>query len=914
MRQQEYCYDFDKTKEDITNSFIDLLSSNSDLLSYDFYISRNIHSRFSIFIIGLPSNKKESIANMIQQKPFFQWIESIESIDKEDDFIIEELEKSSNRVAEKYNIYFSERHLDKSNWFINHKFDSSIPIISFYSFKGGLGRTTAMVLSAITMARVGKKVVLLDLDLEAPGLSSIFENENHDYTKVKGVLDFLIELSANSNNIKRLKIDDYYFTVNSQELVGTNGGELIIVPAAATDEDSAEGYIDKLSKTNITFNEHKTFLLDNLMRVIQNELKPDYILLDTRTGINDIGGMVFNRYSNMIFLFFYGNQQNMFGLKAMLPNLVKTKAPFFLINSPVPENESDKAEELDYFIESSYSLFSELYYKEDKVPEQNDKSAEHYPINVPFSRTALNLNSYSKLNSLSTDYGDDNPYKQIADIIMSNEKKERGNPNIKEDSALLRALSKITPEVASSDEEYKTDSDLKRFFYPRKDYKYIYDNNKFLILGDKGSGKTALFAVLNHHEYSTALAKYCGVEKADVDNVSWHIALNKEEGYPTLRNFNNMSELTQIQLSDYWLVLLFRYFPTKYVTNNKLIEKIKNAKLSNLKKIAQEPSIGEELEEELFNCEKQLEENNESLIFVYDYLDSLLTTESNFRGKAVSALLTVWYDYISRFKRIRSKIFLRKDIFDREVETGTDKVKLKNYSVTIEWTYDQLLNIIWKRLLEIDISLEDRLFGEYRTHIDRNSSALGYIPGLPESANREMMDKFLGRYMGGNNKAFPYNWIIYHVSDTNQKIQPRTILTLFSQTAHIQLEDFEETNTLIKPYNMETALSIVSELKVREMCEEYPEFKSFFHNLYKKIDKFPVEAEIFKEKLEELNELRMSPEDTIDRLKDIGVVQDYKSKKKGAYRRYHIPDIYLFGMKLKRRGPGAHNAIFKSYG
>ena len=42
--------------------------------------------------------------------------------------------------------------------------------VTFYSYKGGVGRTMAMANVAALLARKGRKVVMLDFDLEAPGL------------------------------------------------------------------------------------------------------------------------------------------------------------------------------------------------------------------------------------------------------------------------------------------------------------------------------------------------------------------------------------------------------------------------------------------------------------------------------------------------------------------------------------------------------------------------------------------------------------------------------------------------------------------------------------------------------------------------------------------------------------------------
>src|SRR5207248_3589129 len=44
--------------------------------------------------------------------------------------------------------------------------------ITFYSFKGGVGRTMALVNVGLELVRRGRRVLLIDFDLEAPGLTT----------------------------------------------------------------------------------------------------------------------------------------------------------------------------------------------------------------------------------------------------------------------------------------------------------------------------------------------------------------------------------------------------------------------------------------------------------------------------------------------------------------------------------------------------------------------------------------------------------------------------------------------------------------------------------------------------------------------------------------------------------------------
>lgn len=225
------------------------------------------------------------------------------------------------------------------------------------------------------------------------------------------------------------------------------------------------------------------------------------------------------------------------------------------------------------------------------------------------------------------------------------------------------------------------------------------------------------------------------------------------------------------------------------------------------------------------------------------------------RGRILSALLDVWRSFYHRFSRIRTKIFLRKDIFDREIDI-TDKVKFNNHSSEINWEYDQLLNVVWKRLWHSKHDIKPWLNEYIKPHIkevDSQSSDnfLGIIPNLSHEQNFELLRQLIGEYMGANNKAYPYNWITYHVSDTHRRIQPRSLLNLFSvaATKQIEAQDFESPFHL-KPRYMELATKEVADRRVQDIKEEYPELDKVFDQLKDYHQQFPIEETKLEDALE----------------------------------------------------------------
>src|ERR1041384_149121 len=71
-------------------------------------------------------------------------------------------------------------------------------VVTFYSFKGGVGRTFALGDVAVYLARWGYRVLCVDLDLEAPGLARYFHGWLKDDNR-PGMLEVL-EAWANDAN------------------------------------------------------------------------------------------------------------------------------------------------------------------------------------------------------------------------------------------------------------------------------------------------------------------------------------------------------------------------------------------------------------------------------------------------------------------------------------------------------------------------------------------------------------------------------------------------------------------------------------------------------------------------------------------------------------------------------------------
>ncbi len=179
-------------------------------------------------------------------------------------------------------------------------------VVTFYSFKGGVGRSMAMMNCAANLVEQGKKVLVVDFDLEAPGLDTF--NLDWGIRAIrKGLVDYVIEYL---NTDIAPKLDEYVHKGSFKE---KSKGELWLLPAG---ERSSE-YHHRLNAINWRhLYEHRDgyLLFENLKAQWKNLLNPDYVLVDSRTGHTDVSGICTRQIPDATVLLFFPNKLNLSGL------------------------------------------------------------------------------------------------------------------------------------------------------------------------------------------------------------------------------------------------------------------------------------------------------------------------------------------------------------------------------------------------------------------------------------------------------------------------------------------------------------------------------------------------------------------------------------------------------------------------
>ncbi|PDW02513.1 ParA family protein [Candidatus Viridilinea mediisalina] len=265
--------------------------------------------------------------------------------------------------------------------------------IVFFSIKGGVGRSTALAASAWALAQQGKRVLVLDLDLEAPGLSSaLLPNERRlDY----GIADWLVEdLVDNGDTV-------------FEQMVATStlahDGEIYVVPAHGRDPGEYVAKLGRVWMPKVSIEGRRegwSQRLQRLMNALEQRWQPDVILIDSRAGIDEVASAcVTDLGANLVLLFAIHAEQTWTGYRILFRhwrNAGVTRSireRLQLVGAMIPE--LDHTIYLERLREEAWDTFTEELY--DGVPagvvaadlwsfDRADEAAPHAPWAVRWHR------------------------------------------------------------------------------------------------------------------------------------------------------------------------------------------------------------------------------------------------------------------------------------------------------------------------------------------------------------------------------------------------------------------------------------------------------------------------------------------------------------------------------------------------
>lgn len=259
----------------------------------------------------------------------------------------------------------------------------------FSSLKGGVGRSTALSVVAAEQARKGRNVLVIDLDLEAPGVGSLLLDT--DRMPGFGVIDYLVERNFGP------AAGDILADMVGTSALAQGHGLVDVVPAVGLRTlDLPSGYLAKLSRAvleTIDADEPVSFAekLREMVSALEAQRHYDYVFLDVRAGLAEIAAGPILALDAEVLIFGTAQRQTTQDLSFLFAHLAML-APDM---NPSPWNrlkmvhaKAAQVSEVVKFRSELWELFSENLYIEAVGLEGfnfdvDAPEAPHYPVMIP---------------------------------------------------------------------------------------------------------------------------------------------------------------------------------------------------------------------------------------------------------------------------------------------------------------------------------------------------------------------------------------------------------------------------------------------------------------------------------------------------------------------------------------------------
>lgn len=233
-------------------------------------------------------------------------------------------------------------------------------IYTFYSYKGGVGRSMALANVAEWFYRQGLRVIMIDWDLEAPGLENFFYSSETELDIVRsqlGLIDLLLsykriwprlrlpstqDASAQQNveakehtpdNLQILRetlppISDVLYPIHAPETNDGKDAALWLIPAGWRSGDRFPVYAQAVQSFDWTdfYNSFDGETYFNWMREqLVAETLADIVLIDSRTGVTEMGGVCTRQMADVVVSFCVPNMQNLGGVQTMAKSFARSE-------------------------------------------------------------------------------------------------------------------------------------------------------------------------------------------------------------------------------------------------------------------------------------------------------------------------------------------------------------------------------------------------------------------------------------------------------------------------------------------------------------------------------------------------------------------------------------------------------------
>ncbi len=407
-------------------------------------------------------------------------------------------------------------------------------------------------------------------------------------------------------------------------------------------------------------------------------------------------------------------------------------------------------------------------------------------------------------------------------------------------------------------------NDLEKYFVATDQWNRVFSGEVDIVYGPKGSGKSALYALLDKRK-DALFDKNILVQGPEnlCGNTAFADLLSDPP--PTERSFIELWKLYLLILSvssikeyginargseelidaitDAGLLpaeaslgqmfkrarsLIWSYiFPERESVENTLsIDPVSGLPIVTRKTNFRAQELSEHsqtdipLDDLLQRCDNVLNAAGYELWILFDRLDVAFNDTPEVEKNALRALFRAYND-LKGFDSINLKIFVRDDIWDRISEGGFAEASHITKTISINWSYESLINLFVRRLIN-NGELLSYLNKEYEDVIDNFE------------LQKEILEEIFPDKVETGNNPETFRWMVNRIQDASGKPAPRELIHLSECIRRQQVDRFErgeegpDGSMLFERVVFKPALSEVSQTRYQQtFVAENPSLKKY---------------------------------------------------------------------------------------
>ena len=687
------------------------------------------------------------------------------------------------------------------------------PVIAFHSYKGGVGRTLSLLAfaKAWSTSRPSQKLLIVDSDIEAPGLTWLMEEEeNGDRENQISYFDLLEMIQSSDLNDKEImtKIVDHMQLQTMKIDNGKINVEHYFIPTYRYEEQLLDIYA---SPDSIVKGYKKKYILAQKLSEMGKALGASAILIDLRAGISEFSAPLLFDPRVRKYIVTSTSDQSIKGTQLILKEICKglpvTKdsiIPKILLTMTL--NEVDVAK-----------LKGELLQVYD---EQEQQYTDNALIELPFAGELVHLESLNQiLDKLNGRDFYNNIYKLVDEFYSEDFCIQENN-----DSAHRNEMIKAIHELAENQINAERNTEFNVLMTkPLSNLVKRFHSTvpQAVVIGAKGAGKTFLYRELLRVKKWGTFCTRNGVAESDVKTHMIPLISPKNFGefsdviHGAVGSFAEESGLASDD-NNYW----YKNGETLLsgITNqNDLMQWKETWKTCLLK------AFNNSMNGSLDLVEEELKKKNINVLFLVDGLEEIFenTLDNESEKVAIRALVQDLINEMKlRYSHIGMLVFLRKDLSNNSIETNKEQFEGQYKNFALNWTHDEALRLaLWL--------VNKAVPGFYK-------EGNGRVEDATNNAIKESLDKLWGLKLGKkeSNEAYSSNWILAALSDFNAQLQARDIVRfLANATSEAGTERY--TDRIIMPREIKKAVQICSDAKIEEIKQEMKSLKAVIEKLEK---------------------------------------------------------------------------------